>query len=105
VKKKGEVWCKNACKILFMNIEGIRLPTISGCAPWRIDIFGALKSGKNVLEIEVANLWPNRLIGDVDKPGNQQFTWTVRYPYHARSELLFSGLLGLVHLSVVHEFQ
>ena len=37
-------------------------------APWRVEITGALKSGANELEIEVANLWPNRLIGDATLP-------------------------------------
>ena len=34
------------------------------CAPWRVDISGAVKPKGNELEIAVANLWPNRLIGD-----------------------------------------
>jgi hypothetical protein len=34
------------------------------CAPWRIDISDALKEGTNELEIEVANRWINRLLGD-----------------------------------------
>jgi hypothetical protein len=34
------------------------------CAPWRIDISNALKEGENQLEIEVANRWINRLLGD-----------------------------------------
>jgi len=34
------------------------------CAPWRLDISKALKNGKNELEIEVANRWINRLLGD-----------------------------------------
>lgn len=69
------------------------------CAPWRIDISDALKAGNNDLEIEVANLWPNRLIGDVAKPESERFTWTIQgHPYNAKSELLPSGLLGPVQL-------
>ena len=72
------------------------------CAPWRIDISGAIKAGNNDLEIEVANLWPNRLIGDAGKPEAQRFTWTIRkHPYNAKSELLPSGLLGPVQLSII----
>jgi hypothetical protein len=68
-------------------------------APWRIDITDALKSGNNELEIEVANLWPNRLIGDAGKPEGQRFTWTIqKHPYNAKSQLLPSGLLGPVRL-------
>lgn len=32
--------------------------------PFRIDVTGALKPGRNELEIRVTNLWVNRLIGD-----------------------------------------
>jgi len=38
------------------------------CAPWRIDITNALKEGNNELEIEVANRWINRLLGDSQAP-------------------------------------
>lgn len=45
-------------------------------APWQVEITGALKSGANELEIEVANLWPNRLIGDATQPKDQRLTVT-----------------------------
>jgi hypothetical protein len=39
------------------------------CAPWRIEIpVGLLKTGGNRLEIEVTNVWANRLIGDEQEP-------------------------------------
>ena len=38
------------------------------CWPWRVAVpEGAWKEGENLLEIEVANLWANRLIGDDTK--------------------------------------
>ncbi len=36
--------------------------------PFRMDLSGALKKGKNHLEIRVTNLWVNRLIGDSSLP-------------------------------------
>jgi hypothetical protein len=36
--------------------------------PYRVEITDAVKAGENVLEIEVANLWTNRLIGDAQTP-------------------------------------
>jgi hypothetical protein len=34
------------------------------CPPFQVDISKAAKTGENMLEIEVTNLWINRLIGD-----------------------------------------
>ena len=45
-------------------------------APWRVDIGGLVRIGKNDLEIEVVNLWPNRLIGDANLPSEQRLTKT-----------------------------
>ena len=69
------------------------------CAPWQVDITDALKPGVNKLEIEVANLWPNRLIGDAAKPQEERLSWTIEeHPYKAESKLLPSGLLGPVNI-------
>ena len=89
------------------------------CAPWRIDISSALKEGTNELEIEVANRWINRLLGDRQEPdanvrkvkfknglmGGQEFT-TGRYTFTTKAamgsfnftEPLSSGLLGPVKI-------
>jgi hypothetical protein len=66
-------------------------------APWRVDISHAFKAGDNSLEIEVANLWPNRMIGDAAAP-EHKFTRTTYRPYKATDPLLPSGLLGPVRL-------
>jgi hypothetical protein len=66
-------------------------------APWRVDISRALKPGSNTLEIEVANLWPNRMIGDAALP-ELKFARTTYRPYKAGDPLLPSGLLGPVRL-------
>lgn len=75
------------------------------CAPWQLDITGALTAGPNHLEIEVANLWPNRLIGDLSLPENQRFTWTTRNPFKKDSPLLPSGLLGPVRFLTTQSTQ
>ena len=41
------------------------------CAPWHIEVSGALIKGENKLEIEVANRWINRLLGDRKGPDAQ----------------------------------
>lgn len=42
--------------------------------PFRLDITDALKTGKNDLRIDVANLWINRVIGDQELPEDCEWT-------------------------------
>jgi hypothetical protein len=65
------------------------------CHPWRVEISKAVKPGENQLEIEVVNLWPNRLIGDSGLPEAQRRTRT-NMPLNAKGKFLPSGLLGPV---------
>jgi len=67
------------------------------CHPWRVDIpAGTLQEKGNQLEITVANLWINRLIGDSALPKNKRLTWTTLEPFKPDSPLQPSGLLGPV---------
>ena len=68
------------------------------CAPWSVEIGRAAKEKGNELEIDVANLWPNRLIGDQALPVEKRVTWTTWNPYQRDSALMPSGLLGPVTL-------
>jgi hypothetical protein len=89
------------------------------CAPWRIDVTGAIKAGENQLEIEVVNRWANRMIGDkqpadanartVECPpgflGGKKipagrYTFCTDDPYDSNSPLAPSGLLGPVQIMV-----
>lgn len=89
-------------------------------APFRIKITDAVVSGENKIDIEVANLWPNRLIGDEKKPDdgikdNQwpdwllngkprtsgRYTFTTFKHYNADSPLLKSGLIGPVKVLLI----
>ena len=84
-------------------------------APWEIDITAVIKQKGNHLEIEVANLWPNRLIGDQQMPDDgvedgkwpewllknekrtsNRYTFSTFNPYKKDSPLLKSGLIGPV---------
>jgi len=65
--------------------------------PYRIDISGQMRSGKNRLSIRVANLWVNRLIGDA-QPDATKVTWTATPTYRKDAPLRPSGLLGPVRL-------
>ena len=41
--------------------------------PFRVNLTGALKAGASTLEVKVANVWVNRIIGD-QQPGAQKIT-------------------------------
>ena len=42
--------------------------------PYRIDITEAVVPGKNELEVQITNLWPNRLIGDEQLPEEYDYS-------------------------------
>jgi hypothetical protein len=86
-------------------------------APWQVKISGAVRGKENHLEIEVANLWINRLIGDEQEPwdGIERGRWpqwvsegssrpsrriafTTNRFYKKDDPLVESGLLGPVRL-------
>ncbi len=67
--------------------------------PFRANVTGALKHGRNKLEIRVADLWPNRMIGDAALPEAKRFTWSTYEPFTPDTPLLKSGLLGPVILN------
>ena len=67
------------------------------CDPWRVGIpAGLLQEKDNRLEITVANLWINRLIGDSGLPKKERLTWSTLEPFKPDSPLQESGLLGPV---------
>jgi hypothetical protein len=66
--------------------------------PWRVDISDAIKSGENKLDIEVVNLWANRVIGDARSPEGKQYTRTNIRNLTATNFLIESGLLGPVRI-------
>jgi hypothetical protein len=93
------------------------------CAPWRVDISKAAKPKGDRLEITVANLWPNRLIGDErlpadceygrrgnlvrwpewllkgePRPSSGRYTFASWKHFDGDSPLLPSGLLGPVRI-------
>ena len=65
--------------------------------PFKLDITEAIKAGDNRLEIRIANLWPNRLIGD-KQPGASKIAYANFDPFTADTPLLPSGLMGPVVL-------
>ena len=94
----------NVLEMASITINGHSLP-VRWTAPFQFDITGDVKPGDNRLEVEVVNLWPNRLIGDGKLPVTQRITKTnVRKYDEPDSEkyLRESGLIGPVNLRFIH---
>ncbi|MCB1512862.1 MAG: hypothetical protein KDJ36_18360, partial [Hyphomicrobiaceae bacterium] len=66
-------------------------------APYTVDIGKVARKGANTLEVRVANLWVNRLIGDA-QPGADKVAWTALPAYRPDAPLRRSGLIGPVRL-------
>ncbi|XOV91041.1 MAG: glycosyl hydrolase [Bacteroidota bacterium] len=122
----------NRVKLDLGNVEVMARIKINGvdCGiawkpPYLLDIGDAIKSGKNMLEIEVVNTWVNRMIGDEQLPldadwkdwetlvvwpewfkdGEEsptgRYTFTTGRHYQKDSPLMPSGLLGPVKIVTV----
>ena len=114
------------------NIARVRLNGrglgVVWCEPWRVDVTAVIRPLDNVLEVEVANLWPNRLIGDEQEPADAEyakagnlsrwpdwllkgeprpspnrFTFTTWKHFDKNSPLLPSGLLGPVSVLITRD--
>jgi maltose-binding protein MalE len=69
-------------------------------APYRLNVAGLLKQGENTLEIEVANLWRNRMIRDKMLPESERYTWTVVDDIKEGEAPHSSGLLGPLTIEI-----
>ncbi|HEY1647289.1 MAG TPA: glycosyl hydrolase [Terracidiphilus sp.] len=70
--------------------------------PFSARIDSLVHAGDNKLEIDITNLWPNRLIGDAQPGVTRHYTSTNIKAFTASSPLLPSGLLGPVQLESVY---
>ena len=72
------------------------------CSPWCVDITDCIKDTGNVLEIDIVNLWANRVIGDWKLPVEKRFTKThdvFRFDMlRGSTPLTDAGLLGPVNI-------
>jgi hypothetical protein len=69
--------------------------------PYSVEITDALQPGDNHLEIDVVNLWANRLIRDAGLPSGQRLTQSDARSIKKDDPLVVSGLLGPVVLQVI----
>jgi hypothetical protein len=98
-RMSGRVWLDlgRVAVVARVRLNGSDVGTVWK-TPFRLDISRALQPGSNTLEVEVANLWLNRLIGDSALPQAQRVTWTTWNPYKPGMPLPESGLLGPVRI-------
>jgi hypothetical protein len=89
----------NVGDVAEIHVNGQLVGTV-WLAPYRLDIGAAVRKGSNQLEIRVANLWVNRLIGDA-QPGAAKVAFTTLPTYRADAPLRPSGLIGPVQLQKV----
>lgn len=90
----------NLQDMAIVRLNGKELGTLWK-APYRLPVKDYLKEGSNKLEIEIINLWPNRLIGDGKLPPGERATKTNITKFDqpdAEKYLRKSGLFGPVHL-------
>ena len=87
----------NVSEIAEIKLNGQSLGTV-WAKPYQIDVTTALKLGDNTLEIEVANHWANRIIGDASLPESERRTKTNIRRLTAETPLTESGLTGPVML-------
>jgi hypothetical protein len=84
-----------------VRLNGKKLGTL-WTAPWRVEITAAVRPAGNVLEIDVVNLWVNRVVGDLNRPKGKRITEThdvFRFGMvRPTTPLLDSGLFGPVTL-------
>jgi hypothetical protein len=69
--------------------------------PFRIESTGFWDEGENAIEVEVVNLWINRMIGDQSLPIDERFTWSTWTPFQKTDKLVASGLIGPVTIQTI----
>jgi hypothetical protein len=109
-KAGGSIWLDLGSDL--RNVAEVRLngkrAGVLWCPPWHLEVSALLVEGINRVEIDVGNLWTNRLIGDSRLREGERFTRTNgrtsghgRPPdgtYTPETPLFPSGLLGPVTL-------
>ncbi|WP_405290931.1 glycosyl hydrolase [Algibacter sp. Ld11] len=125
VDKSLELDLGSVAVIAEVIINGKKVSTLWK-SPFRTNIDGFVKKGKNILEVKVTNLWPNKLIGDESLPldferkgdkikklpdwllndtkrPSKRTTFPSWKHWSKDDELLTSGLLGPVKIRIFKE--
>ncbi len=87
--------------IATVKLNGMELGTI-WTTPYRISISQAVKSGTNVLEVDVTNNWMNQMLWQNQKPKEERETWELVHALEKmpNNGIMPSGIFGEVWLLV-----
>ncbi len=88
----GDVGVMARVKLNGIDIGGVWI------APYRLNVAESLKEGENTIEIEVVNLWRNRLLKDRQLPIDKRYTWHLVDDIKDGEEPHSSGLIGPVRI-------
>ena len=102
VLTKQEIWLNlgNVMVIAKVFLNGKEVGGV-WTNPWRLEVTDYIQNGENILEIEVANNWVNRLTGDATLEETKRKTWLSLNQFKADGQLQKSGLLGPVTLETI----
>jgi hypothetical protein len=101
IEPREQVWLNlgQVREIAAVIVNGKRVQTLWR-EPFAVRIDGGLHAGDNTVEIQVTNLWPNRIIGDMQPSATKIYTHTNVHAYTKDSPLLPSGLIEPVTVQV-----
>ncbi len=90
---------ENVNTIASLKLNGQELGTI-WTRPYRIPITAAIKSGTNLLEIDVTNNWVNQMLWQNKKPRNKRDTWELVHALEKmpNNGVMSSGIYGKVFI-------
>ena len=97
----------NVKEMASVKINGHQMQ-VMWSAPFQFDVTPYVKTGDNELEVEVVNMWVNRLIGDGKLPADQRLTKTNINKFNApdaEKYLRVSGLMGPVKINLAKEYE
>ncbi|WP_422083594.1 glycosyl hydrolase [Ulvibacterium sp.] len=83
-----------------VKLNGKNLGT-TWIAPYRLNANKAIQEGENTIEVEVVNVWRNRITGDKTIPEAARTTWLNVDDISPDEELIPSGLLGPVTIQII----
>ncbi|MCK0148093.1 hypothetical protein MWU78_20775 [Arenibacter sp. F26102] len=84
-----------------VKINGKEIGT-TWIAPFKLSTKDILEEGENTIEVEVVNVWRNRITGDKTIPETERTTWLLIDNVTPEEELIPSGLLGPVTIQTIH---